>query len=65
MKIKIDFSKVDVMSVEGIDYADAPKFCDAYISEAEIDGVEATEEQLEVINEKGSFLHEAVYDWIH
>ena len=65
MKIKIDFSKVDVMNVEGIDYADAPKFCDAYISEAEIDGVEATEEQLEVINENGLFLHEAVYDWIH
>ena len=45
--------------------SDYPKFCDAYISEAEIDGVEATEEQLETINENGEFLLDAVYDWIY
>lgn len=65
MQTKIDFNKVHVTEVDGIDMSDYPKFCDAYISEAEIDGVEATEEQLETINENGEFLLDAVYDWIH
>ena len=61
----IDFSTVNVTGVEGIDMSDYPKFCDAYISEATIAGVEATEEQLEEINENGEFLLDAVYDWIY
>ena len=61
----IDFSTVKVTEVDGIDWSDAPKFCDAYISEAEIDGVEATDEQLEEINENGQFLLDAVYDYIY
>jgi hypothetical protein len=61
----VDFSTVKVMNVEGIDWTDAPKFCDAYISEAEIDGVEATDEQLEEINNNGEFLLDAVYDYIY
>ncbi len=65
MQTKIDFNKVHVTEVDGIDMSDYPKFCDAYISEAEIDGVEATEEQLETINENGEFLLDAVYDWIY
>ena len=63
--MKIDFNKVNVTEVDGIDMSDYPKFCDAYISEAEIDGVEATEEQLDEINENGEFLLDAVYDWIY
>ncbi|MBG09779.1 MAG: hypothetical protein CMD92_01285 [Gammaproteobacteria bacterium] len=61
----IDFSKVNVTEVDGIDMTDYPKFCDAYISEAEINGVEATEEQLEEINENGEFVLESVYDFIN
>lgn len=61
----IDFSTVKVTEVDGIDMTDYPKFCDAYISEAEINGVEATEEQLEEINENGEFVLESVYDYIY
>ena len=41
----IDFTKVTDIEFEGVDMADYPKFCDAYIESAVINGVEATEEE--------------------
>ena len=61
----IDFSKVRVEDIEDIDYSDAPDFCDAYISEASIDGEPATSEQLEEINNNTQFVYDAVIAWIY
>ena len=61
----IDFNKVKVLNVDGIDMKDYPKFCDAYIAEALIDGVEASDEELDVINENYSFLEEAICNHIN
>jgi len=56
--MKIDFDKIDNVVVECVDLYDYPDFCDAYIESCDIDGVPATEEQLELINENGSFVNE-------
>ena len=56
----IDFEKVENIEVDGIDMTDYPEFCDAFISYAEIDGIECTDEQLEEINEDSSFVYEQV-----
>jgi hypothetical protein len=61
----IDFTKVEVTSIEGIDMSDYPKFCDAYVSEALIDGEPATEAELEEIQENSSFFYDALTDFIH
>ena len=63
-KSTIDFSKVVVEDIEGIDTSDYPDFCDAYISEASIDGEPVTNEQLEEINENSQFVYDAVIRWV-
>ena len=45
--------------------ADYPKFCDAYIESAVINGVEATEEELDVINNDYSFVYEKLQEWLY
>jgi len=52
---------------EGIDSKDSPDFCDAFISYAEYDGEEMTEEQLEEINsyEHNDFKYEKLMDFIY
>jgi hypothetical protein len=44
---------------------DYPDFCDAYIEECDIDGVPATEEQLDVINENYDFVYEKTLEAIY
>ena len=57
---ELDYSKIDNIEFDGIDYDDYPDFCDAYISNADYDGVEMTEEQLELINDDRDFIYEAL-----
>lgn len=63
--MNIDFTKVEVLTVGGIDMQDYPDFCDAYIEEAEINGVYATDEELDAINEDGDFVYEAVMNYLY
>jgi hypothetical protein len=52
--------KIIDIEVDGIDWADAPDFCDAYISSArwEDTGEELTEDELEAL--PGEFIYEQV-----
>lgn len=58
----IDFKAVQVVSIEDIRHWDAPYYVDAFISEAEIDGVPATDEELDEINANSEFIYQAVWD---
>jgi hypothetical protein len=62
---KLDLNKVSNVVIEGIDYDDYPDFSDAYISEADYDGIPMTEEQLEELNENSEFVHESVFEQIN
>lgn len=57
--------KIDNIQLAGIDTNDAPDFCDAYIESCDIDGVEATEEQLEKLNEDSDFVYECVINYLY
>jgi len=61
----MDLKKIDNVTVEGIDYMDAPDFCDAFISGADYDGKPMTEPQLEEINNNSDFVYEAVLKKIY
>lgn len=63
--VKLDYSKIEIVEIDGIDHKDYPKYCDAYISEATVDGVEATDAQLDEMNDNSQFRYEAVWDSIH
>lgn len=62
---EVQYDKIDNVIVQDIDMKDFPDFCDAYIESCDIDGVPATEEQLNVINENGSFINECVWEALH
>lgn len=53
----IDTSKVTNVQFDGIDHRDYPDYCDAYIVSAEIDGREATEEEIQELNEDSDFVY--------
>ena len=56
----IDHSKVSNVEVEGVDMRDYPDFCDAFISYAELDGVEMADEDLELLD--ADFVYECIFD---
>ena len=56
----IDTSQIDNIEIEGVDMSDYPKFCDAYILSCDINGIEATESELDKINEDYEFVYDEV-----
>ena len=58
----IDFSLIDNVVVNGIDYKDYPDFCDAYIAAADYNGEPMSDEMIEVLNyDYTDFILEQVY----
>lgn len=61
----LDLSKVSILKFEGIDHKDYPDYCDAYVVEAEYDGEEMTEEQLDELQEDyRDYVYEKLLDYI-
>ena len=63
--IHIDYSKIEVVEVDNIKHWDYPDYCDAYISKAYIGGQEATQEQLDVLNDNDDFRYNSVIESLH
>ena len=63
--INLDYAKISDVEVDGIDTRDYPDFCDAYISYAEYDGREMTDEELDVLNEDSDFVYSAVENHLY
>lgn len=61
--MEIDFTKITNVEVDGIDFNDYPDFVDAFISSAEYDGREMTDEEIDYINDiHYDFVQECVYN---
>lgn len=63
--INLDYSKISDVEVEGIDMGDYPDFCDSFISYAEYDGREMTDEELDTLNDDSDFVYEAVQNHLY
>lgn len=61
----MNFEKITNVEFEDVDMADYPKFCDAFISYAEIDGRPATETELDKMMENYNWFYDQLTDWIH
>ena len=64
----LDYSKIDDVVVENIDFSDSPDFCDAFIASAKYDDPkngyrELTEDELESLDSE--WVREQVADWIY
>lgn len=60
----MEFDKIDNIAMGGVDTADYPDFCDAYIESADYKGIEATEEEIDIMNADSDFVHECLQDWL-
>jgi len=61
----IDTSKIDNVEIDGIDTSDYPDFCDAYISSADYNGAEMTDDELDTLNDEYSdFVYDKVMESI-
>jgi len=62
--MKIDYKLIEDVEVDGIDYADYPDFCDAFIASAIYDGKPMSDEMLDELNEDYDFVYESVTNYI-
>ena len=60
----MELSKIENVVIEGLDWSDYPKFCDAYIAEAEFEGRQLTDLELDALNEDLDFVQECVADYV-
>jgi hypothetical protein len=63
--MELNKSKISNVKFDGIDYEDAPDFCDAYILSAEYDGEEMTDEQIYFLNEDMYYIYQKLIDSIY
>ena len=59
------YNLIQSIEFDGIDYKDAPDFCDACIIAGEINGVPLTPEQLEEVNQDRDFVHDALVNYLY
>jgi len=64
-EIKLDYSQIEDIEIDGIDGRDAPDYCDAFIISASYMGREMTQEELDVLNEDTSFVYECVIESLY
>jgi hypothetical protein len=60
-----DYREIKNVEIEGIDFRDAPDFCDAFITYAEYFGKELNEDELETLNQDSQFVYEQVLKRIY
>ena len=63
--MKIDYSKIEIIEIDGINHGDYPDYVDAYISEADYNGKPMSDEMLDEINDNDQFRYETVWNYIH
>lgn len=61
----MDYKLIDNVEFDNIDYTDYPDFCDAFISSADYNGIEMTEEQLNELNNDVDLVYELLTNYIH
>ena len=62
--LQLDYSLIDNIEFEGIDYDDVPDFCDAFIASADYDGRPMTEKELETINDDRDLVYDRLTDYL-
>ena len=53
-------AQISNIEIDGLDRRDYPDFVDAFIMDAKVDGRQATDEELDQMNDDGEFRYESV-----
>lgn len=54
--------RITNVSLGGVDFSDAPDFCDAFVEDCEVDGHQATDQELDEISNNYELNAELVYE---
>lgn len=60
--MKLEYTKISDIELDGVDTRDYPDFCDAFISSASYEGRDMTEAELDVLNDDRDFVHDLVIE---
>ncbi len=63
--MKLDYTQIEDIELDGINTADAPDFCDAYVASATYVGREMPEAELDILNENGDFIYEVIQNYLY
>ena len=63
--IELDYSQIEDVELDGIDYADVHDWCDAFIVSASYMGREMTQDELDVLNNDSDFVASCVEDYLY
>lgn len=61
-QIKLDYSKIEDVELDGVDTSDYPDFCDAFICSATYDGREMTDDELDELNSDSEYVYSKVIE---
>ena len=61
----MDTSKIDNIQFEDVNFSDFPDFSNAFISSADYEGREMTEEELDEINKDRDFVYEKLLEYLY
>jgi hypothetical protein len=61
---KLDYSLIDNIEFDGVDYKDHPDYCDAFIIYAEYDGKEMSDDELDELNNDSGFIYESLMSYL-
>jgi hypothetical protein len=60
---RIILNQIDNIKFDDVDHKDYPDFCDAFVSSADMNGIEMSDEELYDLNENyGDFVHEKLIE---
>jgi hypothetical protein len=61
----IDFNQISDVKVLGINHRDAPDYVDAFIESCLYQGRDATDAELDLINENAEFVYDCVINYLY
>ena len=64
--MKIDYNKIKVIEIDGINHYDYPEYSDAYISEASYNGEPMSNEMYDELNDNHpDFVYKKVWEFLN
>ncbi len=60
----LDYTLITNIEFDGVDHRDYPDYCDAYITSAEYEGREMTDEELDTLNEDSDFVYQELMNYL-
>lgn len=63
--MKLDYSKIEDVQLDGINHRDYPDYVDAYIASASYDGREMTDAELDKLNDDRDYVYECVMERLY